>query len=223
MGAGRGQWLGFLTALGVKRGFFVPYRHAAEVAPPPVYKGLERNFADALAQERAAFQELRQGDEAAALRHLFFAERESAKIDGVAPDAAIDVRRIAVIGAGTMGAGIAAACLAAGYETRLIDIDAASLARGAARIADIAAQDVAKDRISADAAAERAARLIASTALADAADCECNEDNRQRLADDCAAQAKAQKRRGSRARAQRGGSKRSGLVPCPVACQWCRH
>ena len=129
-------------------------------------------FADALAQERAAFQELRQGDEAAALRHLFFAEREAARIEGVSPDAAIPVRRIAVIGAGTMGAGIAAACLAAGYETRLIDIDAASLARGAARIAEIAAQDVAKGRLSADDAAARAARLIASTALADAADCD---------------------------------------------------
>ncbi len=129
-------------------------------------------FADALALERAAFQELRQGDEAAALRHLFFAEREAARIDGVSSDAAIELRRIAVIGAGTMGAGIAAACLAAGYETRLIDIDAASLARGAARIADIAAQDVAKGRLTADAAADRAARLIASTALADAADCD---------------------------------------------------
>lgn len=129
-------------------------------------------FGEALAQERAAFQELRQGDEAAALRHLFFAEREAARIEGVSPDAAIPVRRIAVIGAGTMGAGIAAACLAAGYETRLIDIDAASLARGAARIAEIAAQDVAKGRLSADDDAARAARLIASTALADAADCD---------------------------------------------------
>lgn len=50
MGAGRGRWFQFLTALGVKRGFFVPYRHADDVATPPVYKGLEKNFADASAQ-----------------------------------------------------------------------------------------------------------------------------------------------------------------------------
>lgn len=149
-----------------------PGRKPVVEAIAALRRALALPFGEALAQERAAFQELRQGDEAAALRHLFFAEREAARIDGVSPDAAIPVRRIAVIGAGTMGAGIAAACLAAGYETRLIDIDAASLARGAARIAEIAAQDVAKGRLSTDAAAARAARLIASTALADAADCD---------------------------------------------------
>ncbi len=149
-----------------------PGRKPVSEAIASLRRALALPFGEALAQERAAFQELRQGDEAAALRHLFFAERESAKIDGVSPDAAIAVRRIAVIGAGTMGAGIAAACLAAGYETRLIDIDAASLARGTARIADIAAQDVAKGRITADAAAERAKRLTASMSLADAADCD---------------------------------------------------
>lgn len=149
-----------------------PGRKPVSEAIASLRRALALPFGEALAQERAAFQELRQGDEAAALRHLFFAERESAKIDGVSPDAAIPVRRIAVIGAGTMGAGIAAACLAAGYETRLIDIDATSLARGTARIADIAAQDIAKSRVSADAAAERAKRLTASTSLADAADCD---------------------------------------------------
>ena len=129
-------------------------------------------FDEALARERVAFQSLRQGPEAAALRYLFFAEREAGRIDGISSDAAIPVRRIAVIGAGTMGAGIASSCLAAGYETRLIDIDAASLVRGIDRIADITAKDVAKNRISADTAAECAARLIASGNLCDAADCD---------------------------------------------------
>lgn len=149
-----------------------PGRKPVDEAVAALRRTIALPFVEALAQERTAFQELRQGDEAAALRHLFFAERESAKIDGVSPSAAIPVRRIAVIGAGTMGAGIAASCLAAGYETRLIDIDAASLGRGTTRIADIAAQDIAKGRISADAAAERAARLTASGSIADAADCD---------------------------------------------------
>ena len=71
---------------------------------------------DALADERAVFQRLRVSREAAALRHQFFAERDSAKhpsLDAVAPRT---VQRVAVIGAGTMGSGIAIAALDAGLR-----------------------------------------------------------------------------------------------------------
>ena len=80
------------------------------------------------------FQRLRVSREAVALRHQFFAERDSAKhpsLDGAAPRA---VQRIAVIGAGTMGSGIAIAALDAGYEVLLLEQDADALERGADRI-----------------------------------------------------------------------------------------
>ena len=89
---------------------------------------------DGLAAERAVFQRLRVSREAFALRHQFFAERDSAKHPS--PDAAKprDIRRIAVIGAGTMGSGIAIAALDAGYEVLLLEQEAAALERGAGRI-----------------------------------------------------------------------------------------
>ncbi|MES1161607.1 MAG: FAD-dependent oxidoreductase, partial [Rhizobacter sp.] len=89
---------------------------------------------DGLADERAVFQRLRVSREAFALRHQFFAERDSAKhpsLEGAKPR---DIRRIAVIGAGTMGSGIAIAALDAGYEVLLLEQEAAALERGAGRI-----------------------------------------------------------------------------------------
>ena len=85
--------------------------------------GSEQPFAAAMAKERETFLALRQSDEAAALRHVFFAERGA-----VRPDALRDVKprklaKAGVIGGGTMGAGIAAACLQAGLGVVLIERD----------------------------------------------------------------------------------------------------
>ncbi len=117
---------------------------------------------DALADERAAFQRLRVSREAAALRHQFFAERDSAKhpaLDGVTPRA---TQRIAVIGAGTMGSGIAIAALDAGCEVLLLEQDAAALERGAARIHEHYAGRVRAAKITAAVAGASEARLRSS-------------------------------------------------------------
>lgn len=83
---------------------------------------------EALRQERAIFDEIRVGEEASALRHLFFAERSAAKIAGGNASArAINV--VAVIGAGTMGAAIALAAAQSGYEVVLIDAAAEAIER----------------------------------------------------------------------------------------------
>lgn len=91
---------------------------------------------EGLRKEREAFQAFRVGPDAKALRHLFFAERQAAKIpelDSVEPG---KVEHIAVIGAGTMGAGIAIAALDAGFKVTLVDQQADALARGVSRITD---------------------------------------------------------------------------------------
>jgi 3-hydroxyacyl-CoA dehydrogenase len=76
---------------------------------------------DALREERAIFDEIRTGEEASALRHLFFAERNSAKLDTDARPRKL--ASIGVIGAGAMGSGIAVAALSAGYAVVLVDPD----------------------------------------------------------------------------------------------------
>ena len=117
---------------------------------------------DALAAERAEFQRLRVSREAAALRHQFFAERDSARhpsLEGAAPRA---VQRIAVLGAGTMGSGIALAALESGYDVLLLEQDAAALERGATRVHEHLARRVRTGKTKAAAAAAAEARLQAS-------------------------------------------------------------
>lgn len=96
------------------------------------------SFAEGLALERSTFLELRASDQAAALRHVFFAERRSAEVPGIDRSQARDVTRVGVIGAGTMGTGIAAALLGGGYTVRVVEPDAGVRRRAPERIAEAA-------------------------------------------------------------------------------------
>jgi 3-hydroxyacyl-CoA dehydrogenase len=105
-------------------------------------------FDQGLAVERAAFDELMASPESKALRHAFLAERAAAKVDGITdatPTRAI--AEAAVIGAGTMGAGIAVALLDAGIPVFLLEADQAALDRGRARVAGIYEAQVQKGRL----------------------------------------------------------------------------
>lgn len=97
----------------------------------------EHGFAEAMAHERETFLDLRGSDEAAALRHIFFAERAAPKpaaLKGIEPR---PIRTVGVIGGGTMGAGIAAACREAGMEIILIEREDDAVARGLANVGKI--------------------------------------------------------------------------------------
>jgi 3-hydroxyacyl-CoA dehydrogenase len=100
-----------------------------------VRAAFDRPFAEALAEERQAFLDLLEDPRSKALRHVFFAEREAAKIanipQGTKPR---KVARAAVLGAGTMGAGIAMCFANAGIPVRVIEMDEAALQRGLDRI-----------------------------------------------------------------------------------------
>jgi 3-hydroxyacyl-CoA dehydrogenase len=92
-------------------------------------------FAEAVAKERQAFLALLDDPRSKALRHVFFAEREAAKIANVpAGTKPREVKRAAVLGAGTMGAGIAMCFANAGIPVRVIETDEAAMQRGIDRI-----------------------------------------------------------------------------------------
>ena len=94
-------------------------------------------FGQGLAEEARLFEELVRGDESRAQRHVFFAEREATKAPGLTPDVkAMPVRSAAVLGAGTMGGGIAMCFANAGIPVTIVDADAAALGRGMERVRD---------------------------------------------------------------------------------------
>ena len=113
----------------------------------------------ALASERRRFLRLAASPEAAALRHVFFAERAAGAALKAAKAEPADLACVGVIGGGTMGAGIATALLLAGSEVRLIERDgpAAQAARG--RVAGILAESRRRGAIPAEAEAAALDRL----------------------------------------------------------------
>lgn len=122
-----------------------------------------------LATEREVFQALRVSTEAKALRHQFFAERKLFKALGGKESKPKDFQSIAVIGAGTMGSGIAMACLSAGYSVLMLDQNEAALQNGVQKINNFYDARVASGKLAADKAAALLKRFTFSTQWGDIA------------------------------------------------------
>jgi 3-hydroxyacyl-CoA dehydrogenase len=138
-------------------------------APPRIVEALEAAamlpFEAALARARALFHECLETAESRALRHLFFAERAMpADLARARP-----VNRAAVIGAGTMGSGIAVSLATGGIAVTLVDTREDALATGLARAETAIAGSARKGRLRAEAAAAARGRLRGTTKLEDAA------------------------------------------------------
>jgi len=104
-------------------------------APESIIKAVEAAvslpFAEGLKRERELFAELMASPESKAQRYFFFAEREAAKIPDVPADTpAKDVKTAAVIGAGTMGGGIAMNFANAGIPVTVVEMNQENLDRG---------------------------------------------------------------------------------------------
>jgi len=92
-------------------------------------------FDEGIQIERSLFAELENADEAKALRYAFFAEREVAKIPGQPKDLKLpEIKTAAVVGAGTMGGGIAMSFADTGFPVKLLDANPEVLAKGIERI-----------------------------------------------------------------------------------------
>jgi 3-hydroxyacyl-CoA dehydrogenase len=108
------------------RGFEAPLKNieAVKVAT-------EKPYAEGVIEERKLFMELMGGEQSAAQRYFFFAERKAAKIDGLPENTEPrPVRKVGVIGAGTMGGGISMNFLSAGIPVTIVEMGQEALDRG---------------------------------------------------------------------------------------------
>ena len=120
-------------------------------------------FDKGIAAERAGFGRLVKSNESKALRHLFFSERQAAKISDVPADTPlIPIEKAAVIGAGTMGGGITMNFANAGIPVTMVEVSQEALDRGLGIIRKNYAATVSKGRLSQEAMDKRMALITPS-------------------------------------------------------------
>ncbi len=128
-------------------------------------------FDQGLARERELFAELMNSPESKAQRYFFFAEREAAKIPDVPGDTpAKDVRKAAVIGAGTMGGGIAMNFANVGIPVTMVEVEQAALDRGLAVVRKNYENTAARGRLTAKDVETRMGLITGTTDLGAIAD-----------------------------------------------------
>ncbi|MBN1382803.1 MAG: enoyl-CoA hydratase/isomerase family protein [Deltaproteobacteria bacterium] len=126
-----------------KRGFITPFKCIEAIRA-----SVELPFDEGMKKERKIFEELRQGTQSGAQRHVFFAEREVAKIPGLPADTTIrDIKTVGILGAGTMGGGIAMCFANAGIPVKLLDMKQEFLDRGLGVIKKNYSNTVAKGNL----------------------------------------------------------------------------
>ncbi|WGW02385.1 FAD-dependent oxidoreductase [Tropicibacter oceani] len=147
---------------------------AQQIAPQRAIDLIEgtatRPMVEGLAEERDTFLTLRKGDQARALRHIFFAERAAKAPDWIKADPQ-PFDHIAVVGGGTMGAGIAYALLNAGLRVTLLEMDAGGVQRARDNVEKIIGQSLKRGLIDQSGAEDRRANFASSADYADAASC----------------------------------------------------
>ncbi|ADU99319.1 3-hydroxyacyl-CoA dehydrogenase [Alicycliphilus denitrificans] len=132
-----------------------------------------RKFADGLQYERELFINLMWTPESRALRHLFFAERAASKIPDVPSDTPKrDIKKVGVIGAGTMGGGISMNFLNAGIPVTILEMKQEALDRGIATIRKNYEAQVKKGKLKEDKYQQRMALLSTTLSYDDLKDCD---------------------------------------------------
>ena len=140
------------------RGYFSPERIISAVQAAV---GLP--FAEGMKRERDLFMECMQSPESVALRHVFFAERQAGKVAGLPKDSpSREIKSVAMIGAGTMGGGIAMNFASKGIPVHIVDIDDAAIERGLAVVRSNYMRGVKKGRMS-EAQFEKTMQLFVPT------------------------------------------------------------
>ena len=150
------------------RGFEAPYANLACVEA-----ATRLPFEEGMAFERTEFMKLMGGSQSAAQRHMFFAERQAAKIDGLAKDIALrPISKVGVIGAGTMGGGITMNFLAKGIPVTIVEMVQDNLDRGVGVIRKNYEASAAKGRFTTEQVEGMMGLLTPTLSLDDLADCD---------------------------------------------------
>lgn len=138
-----------------------------------VKAAVELPFAQGMQLERQLFEQLKTSAQSRALRYAFFAERQATKaaalIDDIAP---LPINKIGVIGAGTMGCGIAMNFLNVGLPVLMVETSSEALQRGQATIQRIYQSTLKKGRLTEADVAQRLQLLERSTDYQDLSDCD---------------------------------------------------
>jgi 3-hydroxyacyl-CoA dehydrogenase len=141
------------------RGVQAPFK-----AVDAIEAALTLDFDRGSARERELFADCVTSHESHALVHMFFADREAAKVPDVPKDTPVaTILRAAVIGAGTMGGGIAMAYANAGIPVLLKDVDDAAVQKGLATIRKNYESTVAKGKMTAEAMAKTLSLITPTT------------------------------------------------------------
>ncbi len=129
----------------------------------PIDEGLER--------ERELFKELVSSPESAAMRHIFFAERQAAKIKDVPRDTPLrPIKKVAILGGGTMGGGIAMCFANVGIPVIMLEINDEALERGMGIIRKNYTITVQKGKLAEDKMEDRIALISGTTSYDDIGD-----------------------------------------------------
>lgn len=144
-----------------RRGEFAPLK-----AIEAVRAALQQPFAEGMLAEARLFGECRASAQSRAMQHLFFAERRSGKLVGIDPAIAPrPIRRVGVLGGGTMGRGIAMALANSGLAVTLVETDTATLERSLAQIDSMCATAVSKGRLTVEQRAAQFGRITGRVGL----------------------------------------------------------
>ncbi|MBB4566321.1 3-hydroxyacyl-CoA dehydrogenase NAD-binding domain-containing protein [Rhizobium leucaenae] len=135
-------------------------QHAPAEAVRLVRLAATSSLGEGLAEERRIFVKLRDSEEAAALRHVFFAERTAGKVDGLEKVAPRKIETVGIVGTGLMGSGIAAAALNAGYRVVGIEQTHEAADKGRDRITGILDKAVQSGRLDMAGRDDRLGRLV---------------------------------------------------------------
>jgi len=148
-----------------------PGQRAPQRVLAAVRAACELPLAQGLAREQALFREALQDPQATALRHQFFAEREALRVPGIDANTALrNINQVAVIGAGTMGAGIAMNFINAGIPVRLLELKPDALDRGLAQVRKNYESALKRGKLDAEQLEQRMRLLQGTLDYADLAD-----------------------------------------------------